>query len=808
MPFRHLGPNQRSLSRLLACLVPLCFGVSLGLAAPIPSPGVFLGFERGVRYARSHEIVEYFRYVDSASDRVSVQEHGRSWEGRPLIHAVISSPQNLARLGEIRAANRRLTFDPQAVAPDRLKQMPLVIWVGAGVHGNEPSTSEASIEFLHWLATEKGWVEDLLKSAVIVLDPNLNPDGRERHTSWQNSLRSLNPSADVQDQEKTSPWSGGRTNHYWFDLNRDWLPLSQKESQARHAVYVQWRPQVTLDYHEMGSGLTYFFQPGVANRVHPLTPKSNQDWTLKIAAYNAKALEEVGQRYFTGERFDDFYPGKGSTYPDLTGSIGILFEQASSRGMRTQVGSQMSLYSTTVRNQLATMIASVRGSWENREGLLKHQREFFMAQPPSTAAAGGSVPKGGWTIRDNDYGRDLVRLLLRHEIRVLKDEKNFFVPRSQPLWRLVEAAFVPLKSFDDTSFYDISAWALPMASEAEITPLEETPAGREVTVSDLAPLPGTLVGAMKPLGWILRQGRADFHMAVARSLEAGHRTFFVRREVGGAKPGDVFVEAPVEDPKWLAGLRVEASGVSGQTGAVTSWGGSSLVEVRPPSIALAAGPTSDLNNTGEVWHWLDAKMGLTLSVVNPSAPGFDLSRYTTLILAGGSLPAAFAEPLTQWVRNGGNLIATSTSASWVSETALLKLETARKTTSTKGLSYAEASQAGAKHIIPGTAFRLDWDLTHPLSFGAAAPYSFRETQEFWIPPTEGGSVVAAYSAKPLAAGYASDEVLDLASGKAAVVARRVGSGRVILIADNPLFRGWFTQQRRLFLNAVFFSGAF
>jgi hypothetical protein len=764
----------------------------------IPTPEQTLGFVHSTRFARSHEIWEYFQAVDRASDRVLLREHGRTWGGRRLFHAVISSPENLARIDAIRQENRRLVFDGKGLETGK---MPLVLWMGYGVHGNEPSAAESSMLVLYHLAAARGKAADFLKEVVIVIVPNVNPDGRDRFVDEANADRGMVPTPDAEDREHTSRWPGGRTNHYWFDLNRDWLPLTQPESYLRHQVYTAWRPQVVLDYHEMGGGATYFFQPGVATRWHPLTPQAVKDWTNTFASFHAKALEKIGQNYFVGDRFDDFYAGKGSTYPDLTGSVGILFEQSSSRAMRLTVGDRVLEYPVTVRNQVATSLSSIDAAWTHRRALIEHMRTFHLAK----------AEPGAWKIKNDDRGREVVSLLMKHEVAVLFAKDAFWVPKSQPQSTLVRVMFEPLDTFEDDQFYDVSTWSLIHSSGAAISLEEALPAGlRPVQAGDLI-VKGQFKSAPKPLGWVIRNDREDFHLAVWRTLARGRRAFFAREGVGPARPGDVFVEGS-DGAEFFEGLtrelRVSIDGVPGETGQVVSWGSNVLVPLRRPRIVLAGGQGMDANNTGEVWWLLDAMMGIPVTVVDTDSGLADLRPGDVVVLAGGSPREAWAAGLEPFVRGGGTVVALSTSAEWLAGTELWKLPVAGHTPKLEGLPYGDLAEERGRHALPGSVFRVEWDKTHPLTFGVSSSFVFRDSGRFIGLPSGPGTIVARYSDPALASGYASDPVKNLGAGKLAVGATSLGSGRVILIADNPIFRGYFRAQERLFLNAVLFSRGF
>ncbi|MCH8491434.1 MAG: M14 family metallopeptidase, partial [Oceanicaulis sp.] len=350
-------------------------GVQFDPAIPVPSD--ILGFEVGFRHARAEQINAYMNALAESSDRIQVEQYATSHGFRPLLLVTVSSSENMSNIEEIRTNHLKLS-DPSASRDVNTSEMPLVIWQGFSVHGNEPSAANAAILLAYYLAAAQGpEIDQLLEKTVILIDPVINPDGLDRFAHWANMHVGKNLVGDPNHREHLEVWPGGRTNHYWFDLNRDWMPVQHPESRGRIAKYRDWRPNILNDYHEMGTNSPYFFQPGVPSRNFPLTPERTFELTQKIAEYHADALDEVGSLYWTRETFDDFYVGKGSTYPDINGSIGILYEQGSSRGHVQDSDFGKLTFPFTIRNQFITTLSTMRAGMDLRVDLLDHQREFF-----------------------------------------------------------------------------------------------------------------------------------------------------------------------------------------------------------------------------------------------------------------------------------------------------------------------------------------------------------------------------------------------------------------------------------------------
>ena len=342
----------------------------------IPKPQEVLGYMPGEWHVSHDQLVSYMEKMAAASPRISIDRRGTTFEGRPLLLLTITSPENHANIEQIKAEHQALT---ESGAEDlNTAQMPIVTYQGMSIHGNEPSGSNAGLLAAYYLAAAQGpEIDALLDNVVVLFDPSFNPDGLQRFSYWANTNKNQNLSSDPQDREYSEVWPGGRTNHYWFDLNRDWLPTELPESQARIKTYHAWHPNILTDHHEMGSNSSFFFQPGIQSRTHPLTPKLNQELTAEIGKYHAAAFDKLGSFYYTEEDYDDFYYGKGSTFPDINGSIGILFEQASSRGHVQETDNGLLTFPFTIRNQFTAFLSTLEAAQEMRVKLLDYQRDFY-----------------------------------------------------------------------------------------------------------------------------------------------------------------------------------------------------------------------------------------------------------------------------------------------------------------------------------------------------------------------------------------------------------------------------------------------
>ena len=431
----------------------------------IPTPKEIIGHQIGEWHITHDKLVEYMKVLAKSSDRITLEDRGKTFEGRPLLLLTITSPSNHSRINEIRQRHINGTNDSSLdVTSD-----PIIVYQGFSIHGNEPSGSNAALAVAYYLAASSSLAtEDLLNNTVILFDPSYNPDGLQRFAYWANTNKSKNINPDSNDREYFEVWPRGRTNHYWFDMNRDWLPVQLPESRARIASFHKWLPNILTDHHEMGSNSTFFFQPGIPSRTHPLTPQLNQDLTREIATYHAKALDKIGSQYYSEESFDDFYYGKGSTFPDINGSIGILFEQASSRGHAQETSNGVLTFPFTIRNQYTAAMSTLEAAKNMRVKILKYQQDFYKKARNESSRAKAIVFGDH---KDAAKSYHLAEVLKRHQVTIhevksdfIADDKNFrkgysyVVPMNQKNQKLVKAMFDARTSFKDSLFYDVSAW--------------------------------------------------------------------------------------------------------------------------------------------------------------------------------------------------------------------------------------------------------------------------------------------------------------------------------------------------------------
>jgi hypothetical protein len=718
--------------------------------------------------------------------------------------------------------------------------MPIVVWIGHSIHGNESSGANASLLTAYYLAAAQGkQIDELLDNVVVLFDPSFNPDGLQRFSTWANQHKSKNLVSDPNSREFNEVWPGGRFNHYWFDLNRDWLPAVHVESQNRLTWFHKWKPNILTDHHEQGSNATFFFQPGVASRVNPLTPEKNQELTGKLAKFHAAFLDRIGSLYFTKENYDDFYYGKGSTYPDVQGCIGILFEQASSRGHLQQTSNGLLSFPFTIRNQFVTALSTLEGAKALRKDFLEYQRDFFKHASDRAAAFATKAYVFG---DKNDKAKtfEFATMLKRHliEINELPDGWNdkdfekgsaFLVSLNQPQHSLIRGIFDKTLDYKDSLFYDITAWTMPLAFGLPYKELTTAPS-LGAKVESLNFPKGEIVGGRSNYAYLLEWDELYAPAAVNEMLTAGlvvkvATNTFEMQAAGTNKKFDygtilIPVNQQKDNAETLATkisalaekyrLKVYAI-TTGNVSTGSDLGSSKFIVVTKPTVAMIVGPGVNATDAGEVWHLLDQRMNIPATHLESSVFNrVDLNKYNTILMVGGSYPDLNKDKLKTWVQAGGVLVLTEEAVSWAAQNGIsdVKFKRAKAPVdSTQKLTYTDREQIDGAQQVFGAIFGADADLTNPLAYGynQKTISLFKANKVFMEKSKNPYATPFYYGNKPLQSGWVSRENLDAIKNSAAVVVNTVGNGRVINIADNPNFRAFWLGGTKLFMNAIFFG---
>jgi hypothetical protein len=806
----------------------------------VPQPKEIIYHEVGEWHVTHDRLLNYMKAIAQAvPERVKLETMGYTYEGRPQVLLIITSKSNHANLEQIRQQHVQLT-DPAKSASINLDKMPVVVWIGHSIHGNEPSGANASLLSAYYLAAAQGkQIDNLLENVVILFDPSFNPDGLQRFSTWANQHKSKNLVSDPNAREFNEVWPGGRFNHYWFDLNRDWLPAVHVESQNRLKWFHKWKPNILTDHHEQGSNATFFFQPGVPSRVNPLTPAKNQELTAKLGKFHAQYLDRIGSLYFTKENYDDFYYGKGSTYPDVQGCIGILFEQASSRGHLQQTANGLLSFPFTIRNQFVTTLSTLEGARLLRKEFLEYQRDFYK----QSATRASAYPVKGYVFGDkNDMAKTnyFAEMLKRHQIELneLPDSWNdsefdksasFMVSLNQPQHSLIRAIFEKKAEYEDSLFYDITAWTMPLAFGLPYRELTGTftmgkraetmqqhksaVTGQSSEYAYLIKWHGLYAPAalneMLGAGILVKVATGTFEISVDGGKQKFDRgTLLVPVKLQGKSTTELssFINAITEKYQ-LTSFAVN----SGNVTAGVDLGSSKFITIAKPSIAMITGTGVNATDAGEVWHLLDQRMNMMATHLEPAIFNrAELNKYNTLIMVGGNYNELNKEKLKTWIQNGGVLILTEEAVSWASQNGIneVKLKRAKSPVdSTQKLAYIEREQVDGSQQIQGAIFGAEADLTHPLAYGYGAKTVslFKANKVFMEKSKNPYATPFYYGSKPLQSGWVSKENNDAIKNSAAVIVHTVGNGRVINIADNPNFRAFWLGGTKLFMNAIFFG---
>lgn len=811
-------------------------------------PSAVFGHDIGDQPIRHDLMVSYLRQLAAASPRMSVETIGYSHEKRPILFLVVTHPDNHARIDDIRTQHL-LRTDP-STAGQASGDLPVVTWINYGVHGAEASGMDAAVPALYHLAAAQGTeIERTLRESVILITAIFNPDGHSRRAGWVTSYGSNVITTDPGSEIHNHMWPGGRTNHYWFDLNRQWLLQTQPESQAWLKAWHKWKPQVSADFHEMGPESTYYFHPGVPTRKNPRIPAEARELLVDIADYHAGFMDAEKKLYFTEEGFDNYYIGKGSTYPQVNGGVGILFEAGAQMGIVRESDQGLKTYANNIRVHFRTSLTTIEGARAMRARLHAYQARFF-ASVPDLARDDRETAYVVAAPEDPTRLAKFAEFLGRHDIRaysldrdVRADGRTFgagglIVPLNQPQYRLIKAMFERRTEFPDRVFYDVSGWTLPLAYGLDYAALRgrigvplDTPAPTRPPRADMPD--------RAPYAYILRWSDYYAPRAVNRLLSAGvlvrtalnpitvetttgptafERGAIIvsldRQTVSEEAIYSLMTEIAEED-----GLTVHMA-TSGRTPTPGSdlGGRNSVRDLHAPHPLIVVGDGFSAYDAGEIWHLLDKRMEIGATLVRQSRlKSVDWNRYSHLILPGGraaKLPKDIEKSVTRWIRGGGTLIAQRQSAVWAAKTLFAPEKKAdkdgKKTEAPVRLTYADKGQNDAEHIIGGAVFESRLDMSHPLGFGIVRPLlaSNKNTVQPLPVPKDPYGQVAVYSDAPLLSGYASDRRVGEIKGTPMLTAERVGDGAVILFADNPNFRATYLGTEKLFLNAIFFSTAF
>lgn len=824
---------------VLFLLLSLCHSIA---AQTVPSPAAYLQYSPGSRFTPYFRVTGYFEEVARHTSSVRLETYGQTYEGRPLMLAVVASPENMAQLDRIREHNLQLTKGGGQTSG------PVIIWLSYNVHGNEAVSTEAAMKTLYALLTEK---KALLQHAVVIIDPCLNPDGRERYVNFYNAVHSKNADATPFAREHYEPWPGGRSNHYYFDLNRDWAWQTQIESQQRLAQYNRWMPQVHVDFHEQGVDAPYYFAPA-AEPLHDVVTAWQRDFQVQIGKHNATYFDARGWLYFTKEQFDLFYPSYGDTYPMYNGAIGMTYEQGGSGraglAIINREGDTLTL-ADRMEHHYTTGIATIEVSAANAEKLVSEFARYFA--DARTNPAGDYKTYVVKAAGNPEKLEMLAALLRRNEIDAgfatgnsNADGFNYFTGKTehfniekgdlvvsafQPRSNLVRVLFEPVSRLTDSVTYDITAWAMPYAYGLPAYAVKQrlqpavSDAPAEIAGEDasggnayayLAPWNSTK--DLKFLAALLNRNVRVRYAEQAFSLN-GHTypsgTLIITK-AGNEALGSVIPALAVQ-----MGVRL----VKVPTGFVdkgADFGSDKIRFIRKPKVAVMAGDGVSSLGMGEIWHFFERQIDYPVTVLNSnSLYNVNWKDLDVLILPDGRYHAlsdkAVADRLKDWVQGGGKLIALEDAVSQLAEGDWgfkLKKEEEKKEDEKKDpyqdlKPYANRERESVSQFIPGAIYKVAMDKTHPLAFGYPDYYyTLKQNDKLVEYLPSGGWNVGVLKKDNYLTGFVGAQTKAKLKDGLIFGVRSMGRGEVVLMVDNPLFRSFWENGKLLFGNAVFLVG--
>lgn len=719
----------------------------------IPTIDSVLGKPSGERITPAADVVRYFRALEKAApDRIKVTTYAKSWQGRELVYAVIGSSKNIAALAPF-SADMKALADPRRTSPSAanaiIARVPGSVWLAHGVHGDEISSSDAAMMTAYHLLAAKDdpVVANILADTLVFIDPIQNPDGRDRFINGFYDTTGLVPSGSPIAAERVQPWPGGRYNHYLFDMNRDWLSITQPETTGRIAIFQQWFPLVFVDLHEMGSNSTYFFSPE-ADPYNPDITQSQREALKLIGRNNARWFDRFGFSYFTREVYDAFYPGYGAAWPLFHGSIGTTYEQASARGLlaRKSDGTDMS-YQETVRHHFTSSIATLETMAANRERML---RDFY-AYRASAIDEGRKGAVRTYVIppqQDQSTADRLAKLLAQHGIEVSRATDtiracrktypvgSYTVSLAQPAGRLARTLMEPQVNLDktfmaeqerrrakdlETELYDVTAWSLPLMFNVATDRCADDPTGPLSAFTMDTPTPGAFTKPDAAYGFLAPWGST----AAARLLAAA-----LREGIAVSSPDFAFVHDGQSYPAGTLIFRNSATldlaaklqRLAAETGAditgiddswITngpSFGSERVVTPTAPRIAIAWDRPVSATSAGNLRFVVERQLGYPVTPVRVANLGADeLSQFDVLILPDGNYGAALGDgaAIKGWTERGGVLIAIGSASRFVADPKT-GLSSIRRENAVRKEKPEEKKDD--KATVPGTEFTSAADL--------------------------------------------------------------------------------------------------
>ena len=829
-------------------LLTICFFYAHFIKAQIvKTPEQFLGYTLGEKFTPHHKIVQYFERAAAAMPQMmKLEKYGETNEGRPLLLAILASPENFANLEEIRKNNLRLT----GLLKDKVANVnaPAIVWLSYNVHGNESSSSEVSMKTLHeLLAGSNAQSKEWLKNTVVLIDPCLNPDGRDRYVNWYNQVVGKNYNAATVAREHYEPWPNGRSNHYNFDLNRDWAWQTQVESKQRLVKYHEWMPQVHVDFHEQGVNSPYYFAPG-AEPLHDIITPWQRNFQTTIGKNHAKYFDANGWLFFTKENFDLFYPSYGDTYPMFSGSIGMTYEQAGSGrgGLAVALDETDTLKLTDrIAHHFTTSMSTVEAASANAADLLSAFKKYFddsnngnmdMYKTYIVQAADENKMQALKELFANNkieysFASKTIAVKAYNYFSAKEEtysvkENDLLVSTAQPKAALIKVLFEPVSRLSDSATYDITAWSLPY-----VYGLQSYASKQKITGKKMGAATVKNTFAANAYGYLVNYNALSDARLLAGLLANNVKVRVAEKDFinEGIKynRGSLVILSKGNENKIPAFLQMadrlnnKVSQVgSGFMEAGFDFGSDKLQQLKKPMVALVTGKESSENAAGEIWHFFDEVLDYPITLINAENMGaVNLKEVNVLIIPDGYYKMlgdkeAVAE-LKTWVRQGGKLIVLENAAASLSEMDMgmkLKKEEDKKEDSGKSDLYANIKKYenrerdGIINNVPGAIYKVELDNSHPLAFGYPSYYYSLKMNGNIFEFGKDSWNVGIIKKEKLVAGFVGSAIKQKLADGTVIGVTPMGRGSIVYFADNPLFRSFWENGKLIFANAVFLVG--
>jgi len=812
----------------------------------VQSPKEYFGYELGEQFTRHHQVVDYFHQVADQSEKVILKKYGETYEKRPLYLAFISTPENLSNLEKIRKDNLKRAGLVEGSADHKIS----IVWLSYNVHGNESVSTEASMATLYELVRPESDKTSWLENTVVIIDPCVNPDGRERYVNfyWEHANQPFNPNPDS--WEHLEPWPNGRANHYLFDLNRDWAWQTQIESKQRIAVYNQWLPQVHVDFHEQGINSPYYFAPA-AEPYHELITDWQREFQVEIGKNHAKYFDQNNWFYFTKQYYDLLYPSYGDTYPTYNGAIGMTYEQGGSGragvGVIKQEGDTLTL-KDRIAHHYTTGLSTIEVTVKNADKVLSEFERFFHQRPEVKYKTYVLKYEG----QDNQF-KDLKAWLDTQGIQYGSasaskavsgyhynsgktesfqiESKDLVINIDQPKSVLTSVLFEPVTQLADSLTYDITAWSVPYAYGIDAYALTSL-----VPVTTTLPKIDSKITLDLAYGYIFQwQSMNDARLLAAllkSNIKVRYATSPIRTGGVSFERGSILVTG--RDNPRIDNLNEVMSNLANQnqvkvTSLETGWmmagpdiGSNDIAYLAAPKVALIGGPGTSSLDYGATWHFFEQELGYPVTTLSTDYfKSVNLADYDVLIMPDGwygDFDDEVLSDISDWVNNGGTLIAVQGALKkWADSDycGLSRFNSSEEESyfgeidSEIGEEMAQVPEAARqryqiREFVAGAVFKIHMDNTHPLAYGYNEEYFSLKTSSNRYALLDEGNVGIIHSSEDHLSGFAGQVVKQKVGNSLVFGVEQKGRGNIVYMADGPLFRSFWHSGKLLFANAVFF----